>query len=81
MTIEVAKEKLHGLIENADEKKIFELLSLFEGEAEGKGYVYDEETLNMLRERSEEYLSGKSKTYTVEESMERIRKHRKKNGL
>ena len=81
MTIAAAKEKLHDLIEHADEEKIFDLLSLFEESTGGKNYTYDEETLNMLRERSEEYRSGKSKTYSVEESMERIKKHRKENGL
>ena len=80
MTLAAAKEKLHEIIERADEEKVFELLLLLEREAGGKGYVYDEETLKMLRERSEDYLSGKSKTYSIDESMEHIRKHRKGNG-
>ncbi len=73
MTIEAAKEKLHSLIDHADEKKVLEILALFEGGEEKSGYVYDEATLNMLRERSAEYLSGQSVTYTIEESMEYIR--------
>jgi hypothetical protein len=81
MTVKAAKEKLHGLIDAADEEKIFELLSLLEDKLEAKNYVYDETTLNILRERSEEYLSGKSKTYTIEESVERIKKHREENGI
>ena len=81
MTITAAKKKLHDYIDHADEKKVMELLSLFEN-VEGKSaYVYDEETLHVLRERSSEYLSGKQATLTVEESMEQIRQHRKKNGI
>jgi hypothetical protein len=81
MTIAVAKEKLHGYIDHADEKKVLEILALFENGEEKSGIVYDEATLNMLRERSAEYLSGQSITYTVEESMEYIRQHRKQNGI
>jgi hypothetical protein len=55
-----SKEELHNI--NADSKD--------------EKYVYDQDILNMLRERSREYLSGKVKTYTVEESMERIKNHR-----
>ena len=81
MTLAIAKEKLHDFIEHADEEKIFELLSLFEKNSKGTGYVYDEPTLKMLRQRSADYLSGKSKTYTPEESMGHIRNHRRKNGI
>ncbi len=80
MTLATAREKLHGLIDHADEAKILELLSLFEHN-DDSSYLYGEATLNMLRQRSSDYLSGKSKTYTPEESMERIRNHRKKNGI
>ena len=81
MTIAAAKDRLHEYIDHADEKKVLEILALFENDAEMNGFVYDEATLNMLRERSAEYLSGQSITYTVEESMERIKQHRKQNGI
>jgi hypothetical protein len=80
MTLAAAREKLHDFINHADEAKIFELLSLFEPNNKS-GDIYDEATLNMLRQRSRDYLSGKSKTYSPEESMEHIRNHRKKNGI
>jgi hypothetical protein len=57
------------------------LLSLFEQVGEKSDLTYDEDTLNMLRKRSKEYLSGKGAAYTVEESMERIKQHRKHNGI
>jgi hypothetical protein len=43
---------------------------------EHERFVYDEATLQMLEQLSEDAFIGKSKTYTVEESMEYIRKHR-----
>jgi hypothetical protein len=81
MNIAAAKEKLHQLIEQADEKKVLLLLTLIEGSGGQKSYTYDEETLQMLRERSAEYSSGKSQTFTPEDSMERIKKHRSENGV
>ena len=81
MTVSKAREKLHDLVDQADEGKIFDLLSLFEqNEAKGTN-LYDEATLNMLKERSADYLSGKSKTYSPEESLERIKLHRKQHGI
>ncbi len=81
MTLAAAKEKLHDIIDHADEEKIFGLLLLFENNNDNREGFYDEQTLNMLRQRSEEYLSGRSKTYTIEESMERIKNHRQQNGI
>lgn len=80
MTIEAAKEKLHEIIDHADEQEILTLLSLAEG-IENTNYRYDDTTLSLLKERSESYLSGKSATFSIEESLERIKSHRKANGL
>jgi len=80
MTVSKAREKLHDLIDHADEVKIFELLSLFEGTQANRAGFYDESTILMLQERSAEYLSGKSKTYSPEESLKRINSHRGKHG-
>ena len=38
--------------------------------------VYDEETVVILKKRAQDAFTGKMKTYTVEESLEDIRKHR-----
>lgn len=80
MTLDAAKKKLHEIIDHAGEKELFALLSLIEG-IEEKSYAYDEATLAMLHERSEQYLTGKAETFTIEESLERIRLHRKQNGI
>ncbi|MBN9481984.1 MAG: hypothetical protein BGO70_15535 [Bacteroidetes bacterium 43-93] len=80
MTIEAAREKLHEIIDHASEQEIMTLLSLAEG-IKDVNYKYDDATLSMLKERSEAYLSGKAQTFSIEESLERIKVHRKKNGL
>lgn len=74
MTITAVKEKLHQYIEQADEKKVQALYTLVADEIDNKNSVYDEATLNVLRERSANYISGKTKGYSVEESLKRIRK-------
>jgi hypothetical protein len=80
MTIAAAKKKLHDYIDHADEQKVMELLSIVQGQS-GSTHVYDEQTLNMLRQRSKDYRTGKVPTFPMEESMERIKQQRKKNGL
>jgi hypothetical protein len=80
MTLEAAKKKLHELIDTANEQQVLAILTLVEG-VENNTYAYDDATLSILKERSEEYLSGKSKTYSIEESMARITAHRKNNGV
>ncbi len=77
MTVQAAREKLHEVIDHANEKEVFALLTLVEG-IENTSYDYDDTTLSMLKERSEAYLSGKSQTFSVEESLNRIKAHRKK---
>ena len=84
MTIAAAKEKLHDLIDHADEEKIHMLLSLFAPENEvstSYSNVYDDATITMLQERSEAYHSGKLTTHTLAESMDIINAHRRKNDL
>jgi len=83
MTYTRVKEKLHSYIENADQKKVKAIYALLESEIEDdeERFVYDEATLRMLEQRSEDTFSGKVKSYTLEESLEDIKKHRRKNGL
>jgi len=73
MTITLVKEKLHEYIENADEKKLQAIYTLIESEIEDRSSLYDEATLNTLRETREAYLSGKIKGYPMQESMDRIK--------
>jgi len=43
------------------------------------GIVYDEATLNSFEETMDDMLSGKEKTYTLKEVIERINEHRRAN--
>ena len=66
MTYTVVKEKLHNYIEHADQKKIKAIYTLLESDIENEErLVYDDETLQMLEQISENAFSGKSKTYTA----------------
>ena len=35
--------------------------------------IYDDETLNILEERPEEFIKSKTKGFTIEESMEQVK--------
>jgi len=74
MVLATVKEKLHEYIDHADEKKIQAIYTLVENEIGDSNYLYDEETLKILRSTSRDYFSGKIKGYSEEESMKRIRK-------
>jgi hypothetical protein len=80
MNYEAVKEKLHDLIEHAGEDKIMAIYTLLSGDA-GSGVIYDEATLNLLEATRNNMLSGKEKVYTLEQTIENIRKHRSQNGI
>lgn len=81
MTYIEAKQKLHDYIEHASEEEVMEMISWVEPAKDNSiPYIYDEATLAMLNERSEEYLSGKEPAYPYEESMQRIQAQRKLNN-
>ncbi len=73
MTMTTVKEKLHEYIEHADERKVKAIYTLVENEIEDTGYNYDDETLDMLEKRREEFLKSDDKGFTVEESMEHVK--------
>jgi len=52
------------------------LLSLIEEDLSADNFEFDEATLKMLEERLGNYVAGKSKAYTVAESMKNIQNHR-----
>ena len=43
--------------------------------------IYDEATLNSLEATRDNMLSGKEKTYTLEQTIANIRKHRKTHPI
>jgi len=72
----ILRERLHEYIDTADERHLTAIYVLVENEMETED-VYDEATLKMLYERKENHLKGISKSYTAEESLLRIRAHKK----
>lgn len=70
------KERLYDLIERAEDKYLEAVLVLLEKEV-SSDTIYDQETITMLRERQDKYHQGKSKTYTLEETLAYVRSPRK----
>ncbi len=83
MTVAAVKEKLHQYIDHADDKKVQAIAAFVENDIEHNYNIFDDEMMAVLKERRANYLSGKSRTFTVEESMENARNYiaRKKNGI
>lgn len=79
MTFEAVKEKLHGYIERADQDKVMAMYTLLMGDIEGSAIAYDNEMLDMLERRRDNMLSEGETTYTLEQTIENMRKRR--NGL
>jgi len=75
MTTTVVREKLHDYINHADDKKLKARYTLLESEIDADDAI-DEKMMKELDKRWDNYSSGKSKTYTLEESMKKIKKDR-----
>lgn len=80
MTVDLAKEQLHFMIENFDEKKVMAMYTLLAGEKVSSGRVYDEETLLEMERHADDIFSGKVQGRSAIESLKEIREKRK-NGL
>ena len=75
MTLSTVKERLHDYIERADAKKLQAIYTLV-GDDTDDDLEIDAATLTELDKRWDKYVSGKSKTYTPEESIANLKKHR-----
>jgi hypothetical protein len=69
MTTTALKKELHAYIEKLDKQKLEAIYTLV-AEPEGK-YELTDEQLAMLEKRRKDHLSGKSKSYNLQE----VRKH------
>jgi len=78
MTTAAIRKKLIGYIADADDKKVKGMYLLFEDEIErGGAFKLSEEHVKILEEEREKHISGKSKSYSMQEAKEIIRGKRK----
>ncbi len=78
MEVAELREKLHEYINNADEQHLSAIYLLVEDDIPSNSAdIFDEATMNMIYQRRENHRKGISKSYTVEESMNFIRQHKK----
>ena len=75
MTLISVKEKLHDYIDHADDKKIKSLYTMLQSDIE-QDFELTDSDMKELDSRWEDYLSGKTKSYTLEEAMDKLKLHR-----
>ena len=79
MTTTLIRKKLISYLENADEKKVKAVYTIFEDEInQENSFTLSEEQLKILDSEKEKHLSGKSKSYTWEDAKKIIRGEKKK---
>jgi len=80
MTNAIIRKQLHQYIDVTDDKKVEALYTLLQNDI-APPYECSPTELDMLHERAEKYMKGETKTYTVEESHNKIRKQRKNHEV
>ena len=76
MTVLAIRQKLMTYLADADDSKVKALYTLLEKEIEEGEFVLSDEQLQILELEREMHLSGKSKSYTIEEANQIIRGQR-----
>ena len=67
------RSKLHEYIDIADESKLEAIYAIMESDIEVHGN-YTASDIALLHERRTKHLDGSSKSYTISESLEQVRK-------
>lgn len=79
MTTTLIRKKLINYLENADEKKVKAVYTIFEDEInEENSFKLSEEQIKVLDNERLKHISGKSKSYTWEEAKKIINGQKKK---
>lgn len=70
MKTQELKEKLHKYIETAEDKKLKAIYTMVEEEIEETDNCWEDEVfIGELERREKEYLNGRAKTYSLEETL------------
>ena len=72
MKAEQLREKLHQYIDKLDDTRLDEVYKIIE--EEDIAWQYSPDDIKMFYERRSSYLNGEGKNYTIEESINSIRK-------
>jgi hypothetical protein len=76
MTVLAIRQKLMTYLADADDSKVKALYTLLEKEIEEGEFVLSDEQFQILELEREIHLSGKSKSYTMDEANQIIRGQR-----
>ncbi len=76
MNIEELRKKLHDFVDNADETQLESMYQMVMETASNE-LITDEEMIEELDKRWDNYKSGKSRAYTLEEAREELHTYRK----
>ena len=79
MTTTLIRKKLISYLENADEKKVKAIYTIFEDDINDENsFTLSEEQVKFLDNEKQNHLSGKSKSYTWEDAKKIIAGKKKK---
>ena len=68
------KDELHQMINDIDDVEFLKAVqTIISAKTRDNSYELSDEQIQVLKEREENYLSGKSKTYTWEEVKSRLK--------
>jgi hypothetical protein len=74
METALLREKLHTYINEADEKKLEAIYTILENEIEEENYSFSLSEITTFHKRRENHLTGKSKSFSIEETINLVRK-------
>lgn len=74
METALLREKLHNYINEADERKLNAIYTILEDEIEEEKYSYAQQQIEAFHRRRENHFDGKSKSFTIDETISLVRK-------
>ncbi len=76
MDIVALRQELHKYINDADEEQLLRLYTFISDNDQAED-IYTDELMKELYQRREDHRSGKSESFTAQESLDMIRKMKK----